>query len=109
MVTLILSLPQRVLMWLVRGYRVLLSPWLQTGCRYEPSCSGYSLQAIERHGAIVGTYLTLHRLVRCHPLCEGGHDPVPEQTPRLFRGVVRGKPRAAGSPSSTSLDNQTSP
>ena len=103
------SLPRRTLVWLVRGYRLILSPWLQTGCRYEPTCSGYALQALERHGAIVGTYLTMHRIVRCHPFCDGGHDPVPEHAPRLFRGPVHAEPRAAGTPSSTSLDNQTSP
>jgi len=97
------SLPRRTLMLLVRGYRLILSPWLQTGCRYEPTCSSYSLRALERHGALIGTYLTLHRIVRCHPFCDGGHDPVPEHPPRLFRCLV------AGVPSSSSLDNQTSP
>ena len=63
---------------LVKGYRLLLSPWLGSSCRFTPSCSAYSLQALERHGAGAGTYLTLGRLVRCHPWCEGGHDPVPE-------------------------------
>ena len=101
------SLPRRTLMLLVRGYRLILSPWLQTGCRYEPTCSSYSLQALERHGALAGTYMTLHRIVRCHPFCDGGHDPVPEHPPRLFRGLFSGP--AAGTSSSTSLDNQTSP
>ncbi len=63
---------------LVKGYRLLLSPWLGSSCRFTPSCSAYSLQALERHGAGAGTYVTLTRLVRCHPWCEGGHDPVPD-------------------------------
>ena len=63
---------------LVKGYRLLLSPWLGSTCRFTPTCSAYSLQALERHGAGAGTYLTLGRLVRCHPWCDGGHDPVPE-------------------------------
>jgi len=105
----LLSLPRRVLMLLVRAYRFFVSPWLQTGCRYEPTCSTYSLQALDRHGAVIGTYMTLHRLLRCHPLCAGGHDPVPEHPPRLFRGLVTGQAQAAGTSSSTSLDNQTSP
>jgi putative membrane protein insertion efficiency factor len=109
MLAALLSLPRRLLMLLVRGYRFFLSPWLQTSCRYEPTCSAYSLEALGRHGALVGSYMTLHRLLRCHPLCEGGHDPVPEHAPRLFRGLFTGTPRAAGTPSSTSLDNQTSP
>lgn len=71
------SLPQRCLMGLVHAYRLLLSPSLGSACRFEPSCSAYALQALERHGAAGGSYLTLRRLVRCHPWCDGGHDPVP--------------------------------
>ena len=80
----VFSLPQRALMALVRGYRLLLSPWLGSSCRFEPTCSAYSLQALEKHGAAVGTYMALHRLARCHPFCAGGHDPVPERAPALF-------------------------
>ena len=69
---------QRLLMTLVKGYRLLLSPWLGSACRFEPTCSVYALQALERHGAAQGSYLTLRRLARCHPWCEGGHDPVPD-------------------------------
>jgi putative membrane protein insertion efficiency factor len=79
------STPQRVLLMLVRGYRLLLSPWLQAGCPYEPTCSNYALQALQQHGAVVGSYLGVYRIVRCHPFCEGGHDPVPELAPRLFQ------------------------
>ena len=68
-----------LLMALVKGYRLLLSPWLGSSCRFTPTCSAYSLQALERHGAAGGTYLTLSRLVRCHPWCAGGHDPVPDR------------------------------
>ena len=79
---------QRLLMGLVRGYRLLLSPWLGSGCRFEPTCSVYSLQALEKHGASWGSYLTLARLVRCHPWCAGGHDPIPEEAPRLFTRLI---------------------
>jgi putative membrane protein insertion efficiency factor len=79
------SLPQRLLMALVRAYRLLLSPSLGSSCRFEPSCSAYALQALQQHGAAGGSYLTLRRLVRCQPWCEGGHDPVP---PRLFSHLV---------------------
>ncbi len=68
---------------LVKGYRVLLSPWLGSSCRFEPTCSQYSLQALQLHGAAAGAYLTVARIARCHPWCEGGHDPVPAQIPRL--------------------------
>jgi uncharacterized protein len=66
---------------LIKAYRLLLSPWLGAGCRFEPTCSAYALRALELHGAAGGSYLTLRRLVRCHPWCAGGNDPVP---PSLF-------------------------
>jgi putative membrane protein insertion efficiency factor len=72
----------------VRGYRLLLSPWLGSACRFEPTCSAYALEALQRHGAAAGTYMSAARLLRCHPLCAGGCDPVPAQPPRLFRGLV---------------------
>lgn len=71
--------PQQVLMGLVRAYRLLLSPSLGSSCRFAPSCSAYALEALQQHGAAGGTYLTLRRLVRCHPWCDGGHDPVPRK------------------------------
>lgn len=71
-------------MGLVRAYRFFLSPWLGISCRFEPSCSAYALQALTQHGAAAGSYLTAARLMRCHPFCVGGHDPVPVAAPRLF-------------------------
>ena len=62
---------------LVQAYRLLLSPWLGSACRFETTCSIYALQALETHGAGFGSYLTLRRLARCHPWCAGGVDPVP--------------------------------
>lgn len=79
---------QRLLIALVRGYRLLLSPWLGSACRFTPTCSLYSIESLQRHGAAAGSYLTLRRLVRCHPWCEGGHDPVPEHPPGLFRHLA---------------------
>ena len=108
MIKLLMSLPQRVLIAMVRAYRLLLSPWLGNGCRFDPTCSVYSLQALEKHGAAVGTYMTLHRLARCHPFCDGGHDPVPERRPRLFRHFVTGASSAAGTLSSPSIDKTSS-
>jgi putative membrane protein insertion efficiency factor len=72
---------QRMLMGVVKGYRLFLSPWLGSACRFEPTCSAYSLQALELHGAAAGSYLTLRRLIRCHPWCDGGNDPVPQRRP----------------------------
>jgi len=65
------------LVWGVRGYQLVLSPWLGPACRFEPSCSEYALQAIERHGALRGGWLALRRVGRCHPLGGLGYDPVP--------------------------------
>ena len=71
------AFPKNLLIGLVKGYRLLLSPSLGSACRFEPTCSAYSLQALQQHGAAGGSYLTLHRLARCHPWCDGGIDPVP--------------------------------
>ena len=62
----------------VRAYRVVLSPWVGHGCRYQPTCSAYSLEALEKHGAIKGTYLTVRRIMRCHPWGASGIDNVPD-------------------------------
>lgn len=70
---------------LVRGYRLLLSPWLGSSCRFTPTCSAYALDALERHGAGVGTCLAVARVARCHPWCAGGVDLVPHEPPGLFR------------------------
>ncbi|MBK1612574.1 membrane protein insertion efficiency factor YidD [Rubrivivax gelatinosus] len=80
-------LPQRLLVLLVRAYRLLLKPWLGNACRFEPSCSQYALDALGRHGAAGGSALTVWRLLRCHPLCNGGCDPVPERFPNPARGL----------------------
>lgn len=73
-----------LLIGLVKAYRLFLSPSLGGGCRFEPTCSAYSLQALEIHGAAVGAYLTVNRLIRCHPWCVGGCDSVPLTPPGLF-------------------------
>jgi len=66
-----------VLIFFVRGYQVALSPLLPSTCRFMPSCSAYAVEALERHGALQGSWLTIRRLARCHPFCVGGYDPVP--------------------------------
>jgi uncharacterized protein len=74
----------RLLIGLVKAYRLLLSPWLGNACRFEPTCSVYSIEALQRHGAWAGSYLTVSRIARCQPWCVGGHDPVPQHAPRIF-------------------------
>lgn len=84
----LILLPQRLLIALVRGYRLLLKPWLGNACRFEPTCSAYALQALDRHGAAAGSYLTVTRILRCQPWCDGGCDPVPEAPPALFTRLL---------------------
>jgi len=67
----------RVLMWMIRAYQVVLSPFFGQQCRFYPTCSQYALEAINRHGAIVGVYYVIRRVMRCHPWHVGGHDPIP--------------------------------
>ena len=73
---------QRFLIILIKGYRLILSPWLGNQCRFHPTCSEYGLEAIERHGALRGAWMTLRRIGRCHPFHAGGYDPVPEMNCR---------------------------
>ena len=68
----------KVLIYLVQGYRLLLSPFLGVHCRFQPTCSQYMIDALAQHGALRGTWLGLRRLSRCHPWHKGGLDPVPE-------------------------------
>ena len=67
----------KILQFMIRAYQVLLSPFLGDSCRFTPSCSAYAMEAIEKHGALKGSWLALKRIGRCHPLCDGGYDPVP--------------------------------
>jgi len=68
---------RKLLIGLVRLYQWCLSPFLGQSCRFYPSCSNYAIEAISKHGALKGGYLAICRIGRCHPWCEGGHDPVP--------------------------------
>lgn len=66
-----------VILALIRLYRLALSPYLLSSCRYVPTCSHYSYEAIARHGVVQGGWLTVKRLARCHPAGRRGYDPVP--------------------------------
>jgi putative membrane protein insertion efficiency factor len=70
-------LPRVALMYAVRGYQLVLSPIFGGACRYYPTCSAYAIEALERHGALRGSWLALRRIARCHPFRPGGFDPVP--------------------------------
>jgi len=66
-----------LLLLMIRAYRYFLSPWIGGQCRFTPTCSVYAMQALETYGAARGSWLAVRRLLRCHPFCPGGHDPVP--------------------------------
>ena len=89
-----------LLIGLVRGYQLLISPLLGPTCRYYPSCSAYAVQALQVHGAFRGTWLAVRRLLRCHPWSPGGVDHVP---PR--RGHVHDEP----SPTRAERDSELRP
>ncbi|MFA5530668.1 MAG: membrane protein insertion efficiency factor YidD [Thiohalomonadaceae bacterium] len=70
---------RRLVIALIGAYRYLLSPYLGSNCRFTPSCSAYTQEAVARYGILRGGWMGLRRLSRCHPWHPGGHDPVPEQ------------------------------
>ncbi len=66
-----------VVLFLLKSYKRYVSPWMPSACRFEPTCSVYMYEAIEKKGLLKGIALGIRRLLRCHPFCAGGHDPVP--------------------------------
>ena len=70
---------------LIKGYRILISPLFGPTCRFQPTCSSYAIQAIERFGVWHGGILAVRRILRCHPFHPGGYDPVPEATNRAVK------------------------
>lgn len=68
---------KRLLMWVIKAYQIVISPLFPPSCRFQPTCSNYALEAIERFGPWRGSYLAFRRILRCHPLHRGGYDPVP--------------------------------
>lgn len=67
----------RILLLLLKFYRYFISPLLGNNCRFYPSCSEYAKDAIIIHGSFKGLWLVLKRIIKCHPFCQGGYDPVP--------------------------------
>ncbi len=70
---------KKIFILLIRFYQKFISPLFPAKCRYYPTCSQYTLEAIQEYGAIKGTYLGIKRILRCHPFHEGGYDPVPKR------------------------------
>lgn len=73
-----MTLMARIAALPVRAYRLLFSPWVGFNCRYQPTCSAYALEALERHGAIKGGWMAIRRIARCHPMGGSGVDNVPD-------------------------------
>jgi putative membrane protein insertion efficiency factor len=93
-----MSLVARALVAVVTAYRRLLSPLLGPRCRFAPSCSAYTVQALTEHGARRGGWLAVRRIARCHPFHPGGHDPVPPgRSSSATMLSERTTPRAGGS------------
>jgi len=80
------AMAKKILILFVRTYQLLISPLLGANCRFQPTCSRYMIDAIDRFGAMKGTWLGLRRLSRCHPWHEGGLDPVPELKKKTHNG-----------------------
>jgi putative membrane protein insertion efficiency factor len=70
---------KKILMYIIKFYQKVISPLTPPSCRFYPTCSHYGLEAIEKHGAIKGSWLAIRRISKCHPFHEGGFDPVPEK------------------------------
>ena len=68
---------KKILIILINGYRRLISPLFPPSCRFQPTCSQYAIEAIEKFGALRGSWLAIKRILRCHPFHPGGYDPVP--------------------------------
>jgi hypothetical protein len=102
-------LARDLLIGLVQSYRLLLSPWLGSSCRFEPTCSQYALSALRRHGAVAGGALAVGRLLRCHPWCAGGCDEVPARPPALFTRLGLGGDAAAADPVPTPAGDPLDP
>ncbi len=68
----------KLMIGVVKAYRAYVSPWTPASCRFVPTCSGYALEALEKHGAVRGSWISLKRIGRCHPWGGFGYDPVPE-------------------------------
>ncbi len=77
--------PKHWLIGLIRLYQRTISARTPPACRFSPTCSAYAIEALERHGVVLGTGLALWRILRCNPLCRGGYDPVPTEFPWPWR------------------------
>jgi len=77
---------KKIFILLIRFYQKFISPLFPAKCRYYPTCSQYTLEAIQEYGAIKGTYLGIKRILKCHPFHEGGYDPIPKRENKNSEG-----------------------
>lgn len=84
------KIPQKILIALVRFYQVAISPWMGKSCRYSPTCSQYTIEAIREWGALRGSWLGIKRISSCHPWGGHGHDPVPKNEHKLLNDHPEG-------------------
>ena len=96
---------RRLLVIPIRIYQYAISPMMASHCRHYPTCSAYAITALETHGAVKGLFLTLKRLLRCHPWSPGGYDPVPGTS--HSRCACSSSPQSAAPIDAHSATNQT--
>lgn len=81
-----MNILKNILIKMIQFYKIYLSPIKQYGkCKYYPTCSSYAIEALQVHGLIKGSILTIWRILRCNPFSRGGYDPVPQKGGKLFR------------------------
>lgn len=83
-----LNLPKKLVVFILKGYKLILSPFLGQNCRFHPGCANYTIEAVQVHGAVKGLYLGARRIARCHPFNPGGYDPVPPKSQNREQTVV---------------------
>lgn len=92
---------RKLLLLPVRFYQYAISPLMASHCRHYPTCSQYAVEAISHHGSLKGVYLSVKRLLRCHPWAEGGYDPIPDTVQSPQAGIAPCCPQADHSPITT--------
>jgi hypothetical protein len=75
-----------IFIYIIKAYRIIISPFLPDACRFYPTCSAYSIEAIEKFGIFTGIWFSIKRILKCHPFHPGGYDPIPERKNEKFGG-----------------------
>ncbi|GAB4170821.1 MAG: membrane protein insertion efficiency factor YidD [Calditrichia bacterium] len=83
---------KKLFIWAIKAYQIFISPYTPKTCRFYPSCSSYGVEAFDKHGVVRGGFLTVKRVLKCHPFHPGGFDPVPEKLEESTKWVWIKKP-----------------